>query len=553
MSSIPRATIASALFLIACGDPQSGPRLQAFGHKAPVYGGTLVIAEDEDVRSLDSAIGYDVISWIVEHMIYDQLIAYDEQNNLIPGLASSYEISPDGKTYTFHLRKGVKFHHGREMVAEDVRYSIERLFSSELASPGSTFFGNIIGINDFAEGKAPHASGILLPDPYTIVFQLEKPDRTFLSCLALPFAAVIPKEEVGRLGERWAFHPVGTGAFRLVSWEQGKKLILEANREYWDPKLPYLDKIVYYVRVPREIQFLRFEAGELHHMYRMSSADYLWVTEQEAWKPYLMVTPKNDIFVTLMNTEMPPFDNKKFRQAVALGFDRKKLIKVANYLAVPANGYLPQGIPGYEKNFSAGEAWQTYNPEKAKKLLQEACAEMKKDCTDGYPEELEYLTLENDEKYAQSIQQDLSKIGIRFRLRKVTFSSYLTEAGIRNRMRFGYSAWVADFPDPYVFLDIRFNSANITEENSSNDSFYKNPEVDSLLKEARFEVDPKKRLTLYQKAHAIIAEDAPYAFQYNSADPELVQPIVKDYKPDPIWTRNYHNVWLDLQEGRPTP
>jgi peptide/nickel transport system substrate-binding protein/oligopeptide transport system substrate-binding protein len=550
--SAPRAlafALSSLLLLGACREASHGPLLQAHGHQSPVYGGTLLFADDEDVRTLDPAIGYDVVSWCAEHLLFDQLLAYDDDLKLGPGLAESYEISPDGTVYTFHLRKGVRFHNGREMTSADVRYSIERLFSPDVASPGASFLGGIVGAEEFEAQKSPQIAGLKTPDPYTVVFTIKEPDRTFLNVISMPFCSIIPKEEVERLGSEWKFQAVGTGPFKLPPGgvQKGVKLTFVANRDYWNPKLPYVDKIELLVNYPRELQFLKFEAAELHHVYRIQAPDYLWVAQQPAWAPYLMVVPQFDTFGILMNNEIPPFDNKKFRQAVALGFDREKMRKLASNLAVVADGYLPPGLPGYEEVFAAGREWQTYNPEKAKKLLAEA------GYPNGYPDEIEYMTIASDEKYALSLQSDLAAIGIKIKIKKVSFAEYLTVSGKRKEVAFSYSSWVQDFPDPFDFLDVKFSSANISEENSSNDSFYSNPEVDKLLVAARREMDPEKRLDFYKKAHAIIAEDAPNAFEYHSVQPELVQPFLKNYRPNAVWTRDFTDVWLDLPGGRPNP
>jgi peptide/nickel transport system substrate-binding protein/oligopeptide transport system substrate-binding protein len=198
--------IASALVLASCGSKDSG---------SGSAGGVVTVAYQNDISTLDPAIGYDWQNWSIIKSLFSGLMDYEPgTSNLVPNLAAEEpEISADGKTFTFKLRTGVKFHNGREMTADDVKYSIERTVNPKTQSPGAGFFGMIEGFDAVASGKSENISGIEVVDPSTVKFTLSRPDATFLHVMAINFSFVVPKEEVEKYGEDFGKNPVGTGAF----------------------------------------------------------------------------------------------------------------------------------------------------------------------------------------------------------------------------------------------------------------------------------------------------------------------------------------------------
>src|SRR2546430_1048901 len=182
---------------------------------------------------------------------------------LVAHLAESFTVSADGKSYTFKLRRGVKFHNGREVTAADVKYSLERTLNPKTQSPGAGFFGDIVGTKEFADGKAKEVSGIKTADTYTIAFTLSKPNAAFLHILALNFAHVVPKEEVEKAGADFGHKPVGTGAFKVKEWVLGQRLVLTRNPDYFVKGRPYLEEIVFQVGVEPNVAFLKLQRGEV--------------------------------------------------------------------------------------------------------------------------------------------------------------------------------------------------------------------------------------------------------------------------------------------------
>jgi ABC-type transport system substrate-binding protein len=189
-------------------------------------GGKMVVTFKDDVSTLDPAIGYDWQNWSMIKSLFDGLMDYKPgTTDLVPELAESYEISPDGTQYTFKLHPEAKFHNGRPITADDVKWSIERAVNPKTQSPGAGFFSAIKGFEDANSGKTETLSGIVVIDPHTVRFDLSRPDATFLHVLQLNFSFPVPKEEVERLGADFGKSPVGSGAYKLKEWTLGQRIV----------------------------------------------------------------------------------------------------------------------------------------------------------------------------------------------------------------------------------------------------------------------------------------------------------------------------------------
>lgn len=533
----------------------SAPPLRAAGSPTPVVGGTLRYASENDVRSLDPAVGYDEVSAEVMNLVFDGLLRFDAGTTLEPALAESFTRSEDGRTYTFVLRPGLRFHNGRAVVAEDVVQSWARLFDPRLASPGADFFRLVEGAEARLQGDPTAPLGLSAPDARTVVVRLREPDPTFLSVVAMSFGAVVPIEEVEARGERWFMEPVGTGPFTLESWQMGGELVLRRNPDYWEPGLPYLDTIVRESNVPRDLQLLRMEAGELHQTYRLSAPDYLWVKSEPAWAAQLLEYPSTDTYGEFMNTELKPFDNVWFRRAVSAAIDRDKLRKIQNGRALPTVSWVPPSLEGHlvwaelSPEEQADLQYQRHDPALARRCLAEA------GYPDGYPgPPIDYWTINTSGALmtAMSVQADLAEIGVPIEIRNTTFSAYLSATGRRGAVAMGYGAWSMDYPHQRNFLEPRFHSRNIADENSSNETFFSDPEVDAWLDAAARSLDPAEQTALYRLAHRRIAREAPYAFEYHSLSISLTQPALRGFRSSSLVQRDPRRAWLDLPPGEVT-
>lgn len=539
-------SIAFAFFL---PDPPEAPRWVGAGAQTPQVGGTFVFHHEANVRSLDPHVAYDELSGMAIRLMFDGLLDYDHESNLVPSLAEAMPaVSEDGRTFRFRLRRGVRFHpmaghpEGRELVAEDVRWSMLRLMSQDVGSPGYPFYASIEGADAYHEGNADDVAGIRVIDRYTIELQLKEADQTFLNAMAMPFAYPVPRENYEHWGDEVKFHPVGTGPFVFEAWERGVQLTFVRNERYWREK-PGPERMLYLENIGRELAAQRFRNGDIDSIHRQSPSDYRFFKTSEAWRPYMVEEPRGSTYGLGFNCEMAPFDDVHVRRAIAFALDREGWSRARAGRLLPASQLLPPSIPGYDPELPTR---QVFDLERAREEMRLAGH------PDGLPEPITvWITGQDDtsRQYGELLQSDLARIGIDVRLRFVSFAVYLTESGKPNTVPAFFTGWNLDFPDPSNFLFL-FDQKSIHPEHSENRSFYRNPEVDRLLAEGKSERDRERRLGLYRQANEIVARDAPWAFLYYTLTMELWQPYVRNYDPHPVWSEDYREVWLDLPRER---
>ena len=466
----------------------------AAAQDAPKQGGGMVVTYKDDVSTLDPAIGYDWQNWSIIKSLFDGLMDYVPGTmDLVPDLAENYEISSDGLTYTFKLRPGVKFHNGRELVAEDIKYSIERVLDPATQSPGAGFFGAIEGIE--------------APDPQTVVFTLSRPDATFLHVMAINFAHAVPKEEVDKHGADFGKNPVGTGAFKVAEWTLGQRLVLERNPDYFKTGVPKLDQITFEVGQEPLVALLRLQRGEVDILGDpIPPAKFLEVRDSPEWGDNIVVGGQLHTGYVTMNVNVPPFDKKEVRQAVNHAINKERIVQLINNRAVPASQPLPPSMPGYADTY-AGYA---YDPAKAKELLATA------GLGEGFETVLYANNTDPNPRIAQAIQQDLAAVGINAELRTLAQANVIAAGGEEQGAPMIWSggmAWIADFPDPSNFYGPILGCAGAVP-GGWNWSWYCNEELDQLAVEADSMADPAKseeRLALWREVYAEVMADAPWA------------------------------------------
>jgi peptide/nickel transport system substrate-binding protein len=524
-----------------------GPRYVGAGNETPRSGGTFVFSEGSNIHTLDPAFAYDTLSTMACRLLYDALLDYDYDGEMVPSLAAALpEVSDEGRVFRFRLRDGIKFHNGREITAEDVSWSLHRLLSQRIGSPGYPFFKSIVGAPAYHEGEVDHIEGIAVIDDKTIEFTLDEADQTFLNALAMPFASPLPREHVERLEETEGLdavgrHPVGAGPFAFVNWERGVQVEFERFDDYWAPAARP-DQMVFLENISADVASARFRNGDVDIVYRPSKVTRLFLESSKPWAPYLGDAPSPVIYALGLNCELPPFDNVHVRRAVAFALDRGKVERLDPGRIIRAGQVLPPMLAPHDPELPTR---QYFDLERAKEEMRLA----------GYPDGLEepvtvWVRGDSEVRLAQLFQQDLKAIGIDIDLKLVTFATYLRETGRPRVAQAAFTGWHQDFPDPSNFMDILFHSRSIHPENSENRAFYRNPELDAILDEARPETDREKRLALYAQANAILAEDAPWAFLYYPVDMIAWQPYVKGFRPHPVWANEYRHIWLDLPRKR---
>ena len=475
-------------------------------------GGTMIVTFKDDISTLDPAIGYDWQNWSIIKSISDGLMDYEPATTtLVPHLAESFTVSPDGRTYTFRLRRGVRFHNGREVVAADVKYTLERVLNPKTQSPGAGFFGGITGAKPFSEGKAPDVSGIKVGDKYTVRISLDKANAAFLHTMALNFSHVVPKEAVTKAGADFGHKPVGTGAFMLKEWTLGQRLVLVRNPNYFLRGRPHLDQITFQVGVEPNVAFLRLQRKEVDILGDgIPPADFVKVMGDRALRALVAVGDQLQTGYVTINTQIEPLNDVRVRRALNMAIDKTRIVRIINNRAVPANQVLPPLMPGYDKAY----AGYPFDRAQARKLLAEA----------GYPSGFRTTLYANNTdpnpRIAQAIQQDLAAIGIKVELKTQAQSTVIEAGGTKGQAPLIWSggmAWIADYPDPNNFY-WPILSCDALAPGTWNWAWYCNRDVEKMVSDADAMVQPGQaaaRAAKFQEIYRKVMSDAPWIPIFN--------------------------------------
>lgn len=475
-------------------------------------GGSMIVTYKDDISTLDPAIGYDWQNWSMIKALFNGLMDYEAGTyNLEPDLAKSFTISSDGKVYTFKLREDVKFHNGRKLTAEDIKYSIERAINPKTQSPGQGFFWSIKGFDEMVAGKATELSGMTVVDPYTLKIELSRPDATFLHVMAINFAFAVPKEEIEKYGQDFGTHPVGTGAFKMKEWRLGQRVVYERNPDYYKTGLPRLDKIIFEVGQEPTVALLRLQQGEVDILGDgIPPARFLQVKNDPKNADLIIEGGQLHTGYVSMNVRIKPFDNRKVRQAVNMAINKQRICKIINNRAVPANQPLPPAMPGYDKNYRG----YPFDPAKAKALLAEA------GFANGFTTELYANNTDPNPRIAQAIQRDLAEIGITAEIKTLAQSTVIAAGGEEDQAPMIWSggmAWIADFPDPSNFYGPILGCGGAVK-GGWNWAWYCNEKLDALAAKADAMSDPAmktEREELWRSIFIELMEDAPWAPVFN--------------------------------------
>lgn len=539
-------------------------------------GGVYRINELENIRSLDPVGINDVVSHHVAHQIYDLLVDLDTSLNLIPQLASRWEISEDGMTYTFHLKKGPKFQDnacftdgkGREFNANDVKFSLDRVCDPRTGTLGYDYYRNHVeGAKEFyeevssarKENREPAlngVSGFMVKDDSTFQIKLKKPFGPFIYYLTLAYAYIVPKEAVSKYGKDYFQNPVGTGPFIFVDWKPDLELNMKKNPNYWDKdkhgnQLPYLDGIKFKFIKEVSQQFLEFRNGNIDESYRLPNESFKEiVTPEKHLKPefaqfQLQRAPSLAIQFYGFLTTGKIFNNEKVRQALNYAIDRDKILKfVLNGQGYEGatHGIVPPSMPKYDVKGIQG---YSFDLEKAKKLMEEAGYPGGK----GFPDAVLQINSGGDRniQIAESIQSMLKEIGVNMKLNIMQFAQHLDniDAGRADFYRLG---WIADYPEPENFLNLYYGK-NVPKDPKAispiNSTRFQNEEYDALFEKAIATTDQTERYKLYKQAEQIAISKAPMMLIYYDEDYRMLQPYVRGYALDPMHRVNMRFLWLD--------
>jgi ABC-type oligopeptide transport system substrate-binding subunit len=549
LAVVSTAALATAI-LAGCGGGSTGntgnaPTSTPSGDSGtPQKGGKIDIDINDDLAHLDPAVAYDQGSMEFVEQMYDQLLTYKPGTaELQPDLATSMpEISKDGLTYTFHLRQGVKFANGDPVTAQSFVDEFKRILTKSLQSPGVGFIDPAIqGADDYYNGKTKELTGVVAKDDYTLVIKLTKPATYFTKILAMPFFSPVDEKYIQSIGGDKAFDhkPMGTGPFMMKSYDFGKEMVLVRNPNYFNKdKKPYLDEIDVHINSNPSATALSFEQGNTafmsYYTQDIPAQSFLKWSNDPQYQSLIQKQPLMGIFYLGLNTQVAPFNNKLVRQAIEYAINKDNLVKLNNGRAQVTNEILPPGIQGYTKTLNGkDDVNYKYDPQKAKELLKQA----------GVSNLTVNMVVRNRSpltECAQSIQADLKAVGITVNLQQVGESDYLNKAE-SGKAQMGLYGWFADFPDPYDFLDVLFNSAQAPINNWAN---YKNPEVDKELAQAATMPDGPERYALYDKIQDQILDDAAWVPLYNPVATFVHQSWVHNFYTNPVLEDPLADIWV---------
>lgn len=467
------------------------------------------------------------------HTIYEKLVDFKYgSTEIVPALAESYSISDDRLTYTFNLRKGVKFHAlgdfkpSRDFNADDVLFSINRMRLKDhpyhKVGGGSYEYFNGMEMGDIIKD-------VKKTDDHTVVITLSRPEAPFLANLAMSFMSMLSKEYGDHLvakneKDKIDHYPVGTGPFVFKKYVKDSLIRYKKNTAYWGEK-PKVDGLVFAITPDASVRFQKLKAGECHLVIEPSPADLESIQREEELK--LLSGSGLNVGYLAMNTQRKPFDNVQVRRAINMALNKESYIE-AIYLgqAIKAKNPLPPTIWSYNK----GIVDYDHNTEEAKKLLAKA----------GYPQgfETEIWTLPvtrpynpNGKKMGEMMQADLAKIGIKAKLISYDWPTYLKKAreGEHQLIQLG---WTGDNGDPDNFLNVLLGCGGV--EAGSNVARWCNKDFEALVSEAKLTTDKVKRSELYQKAQEIFKSDAPWVPLAHSKVFRAMAKNVSGYQIDPL-------------------
>ena len=476
--------------------------------------------------TLDPALVVDGPTIDLLQNVYEGLVGWNDKNEVIPIGAEKWDVSADGKTYTFTLRSGVTFHNGRPVVAKDYAFAIQRSLDPKMVSPVAlNYLDDIAGAKDFAAGKATTLSGVKVIDDTHIAITIVAPRSYFLGKLTFPTAYALDQAEVEK-GEKLdtggfsigASNVVGSGAYKLASYVRQGKVILEANTSYW-AGAPKLKKIERPIILDSKTARNRYDAGQLD-IVTLEKGDYERDKSDSKVSGQIQTFGRAATFYLGLNqTNYAPFRDKRVRQAVAHAVDKDAIIKtVLLGINKRAEGVLPEGLPGFDEGFRG----LPYDPAKSAALLQAA----------GFPngKGLPNLVLSFREKQtdlakaAEVLKEQLGKVGIPVTLREMEWGTFL-KATDNKEIDLFHMRWSADYLDPQNFLSLLLTSGS-----PENRTGYTNKQYDALCAAADAEKNQRKRIELYAKAERFVVDDAPWVPIYFQKDLELIKPWVSGIK-----------------------
>ncbi|MGV3504215.1 MAG: ABC transporter substrate-binding protein [Adhaeribacter sp.] len=512
--------------------------------------------QPEALSSLDPAYARNQANIWATTQLYNGLVALDAHLRPSPALAASWQVSPDGLAYTFHLRRDASFHDhpvfpggkGRRVGAQDFVYSFRRILDPATASTGSWVFkGKVL---EDGKGMVSDTCFKALNDS-TLRIYLKEPFISFLEILSMPYCFVVPREAAVYYGKDFREHPVGTGPFMFKWWDEGNAIVLHRNPRYWKKdaqhrRLPYLDAVQISFINDRKIEFLTFQQGKLDFLsgIRGSSKDLILKkdgTLQEEFSRKFDLQKKAYLNTEYIGFQLDPAElaadnpalrDKRVRQALNYALNKKELVVYfRNNLGIPGHaGMVPPSLPSYDDKKVKGYA---YDPARARALLRAAGYHA------GRPLVLTLNTVAEHREIAEFMQKKWSEVGVKADIR-ISQAAAHQESVDNGRSAFFMKSWFGDYPDAENFLAL-FYSRNFSPA-GPNKTHFKHARFDRLYEQARQEQDLQKRYALYQEMDRIVVEECPVIVLFYDEVVMLTQKNIRGLAPDPMNTLRLESV-----------
>jgi peptide/nickel transport system substrate-binding protein len=556
---------ALAFALVGCGTKsKAGGKIQSgFGADGAggKKGGTITVLSNSDVDYLDPALAYYQFSWEIIYPVNRPLYGYKAgSNKVIPDLAESDpEISADGKTFTVHLRKGVRFAPpvNREVTSADVKYAIERGFAASVPCGYSgAYFSVLEGTPSSSPATPQPISGIQTPDNYTIVFKLTKPSGVFTGALAMPLTSPVPEEYARKFDNKklsdYGFYQIATGPYMIQNDTSGKvngvgyipsrKVVLVRNPN-WDAKTDYrpayADKIIFsegFQDPSVMAKKILAGTGDVNGDSPPPPPELKRITSSPTLSKLIFFTPTSGGRYIPLNTEKPPFNNVHVRRAVAYVLDRESMRKTRGG---PIDGdiathFIDPSFTGKGFEDAGGFKYDPFPSPNHAGDVDKAKAELKlAGYADGVYNGPEVTMVADNTppgaNTAKVVAADLAKIGMKVKVVSVTHPTMYTvycnvpkkEPDICPNV-----GWLADFQEPQALLDATFDGANIIPVNNSNWPLLNDPKINKAMADAKLIMDAKKRYAAWGKIDQMITETAAAVPWIWEKQPSLFSPRV---------------------------
>ena len=500
---------------------------------AVTAGSGVLTFTNTDPYTLDPAASNEALSTSYIMQIYSGLMKLDNNLEPVPDIAADMPtVSADGLTYTFHLRKDVKFSDGTPVTANDFQYSWNRAANPATNSPTAPeYLGDIAGVNDVLSGTATQISGVKVIDNYTLQVTINSPESYFLYKLTFPASFVVEKSNVNA-GTNWWKTPIGTGPFKVKEWKYDADFILARNDLYYGdlPKIAEIDMTLNSTTSDMDL----FETGDVD--FTSPPAEYYdqIMDPSGPFYQYLSKSPSLSVDYIGFNCQEAPFNDPDIRQAFCLAIDKDKIVNLTyRNMTQKAEGILPVGIPGYNNNLTGLD----YDVSKAQALI--------KASSYGNVANLPAITLtiageggSTDQEIQALVYQWKQNLGVDVQIRELDPQIYYNELSQEVDQMYS-TGWIADYPYPQDFLDILFSSGS-----NYNYGGYSNPQFDSIIQQANGESDQTKAFTLYQQAEQLMINDAaclPLTFGQNYL---LIQPWVKNLTVNALGILDFNDVTI---------